>query len=40
MTQIIERPPMHGDDVPEPRGPMLTTVPRAARPIGVPTSPS
>ena len=29
MTQIIERPPMHGDDVPEPRGPMLTTVPAA-----------
>ena len=24
MTQIIERPPMYGDDVPEPRGPMLT----------------
>ena len=38
MTQIIERPPMHGDDVPEPRGPMLTAVPRAAR-DGVPTSP-
>jgi 2-oxoisovalerate dehydrogenase E1 component beta subunit len=29
MTQIIERPPMHGDDAPEPRGPMLTTVPTA-----------
>ncbi len=29
MTQIIERPPMHGDDVPEPRGPMLTAVPTA-----------
>jgi 2-oxoisovalerate dehydrogenase E1 component beta subunit len=27
MTQIIERPPMHGDDAPEPRGPMLTAVP-------------
>jgi 2-oxoisovalerate dehydrogenase E1 component beta subunit len=26
VTQIIERPPMHGDDVPEPRGPMLTTM--------------
>jgi 2-oxoisovalerate dehydrogenase E1 component beta subunit len=26
MTQIIERPPMHGDDVPEPRGPMLIPV--------------
>ena len=30
MTQIIERPPMYGDDVPEPRGPMLTALPRAA----------
>jgi pyruvate dehydrogenase E1 component beta subunit len=29
MTQIIERPPMHGDDAPEPRGPMLTAVPSA-----------
>lgn len=29
MTQIIERPPMHGDDAPEPRGPMLTAVPTA-----------
>ena len=29
MTQIIERPPMHGEDVPEPRGPMLTAVPTA-----------
>ena len=29
MTQIIERPPMHGDDVPEPRGPMLTAMPTA-----------
>ena len=28
MTQIIERPPRYGDDVPEPRGPMLTTVPK------------
>jgi 2-oxoisovalerate dehydrogenase E1 component beta subunit len=27
MTQIIERPPMHGDDTPEPTGPMLTAVP-------------
>ena len=40
MTQIIERPPMHGDDAEEPYGPMLTTVPRAARPISVPTSPN
>ena len=40
MTQIIERPPMHGDDAEEPFGPMLTTVPLAARPIGVPTSPN
>jgi 2-oxoisovalerate dehydrogenase E1 component beta subunit len=30
MTQIIERPPMRGDDTPEPRGPMLTAMPRAA----------
>jgi 2-oxoisovalerate dehydrogenase E1 component beta subunit len=30
MTQIIERPPMRGDDTPEPRGPMLTAVPRVA----------
>src|ERR1700704_4343898 len=30
MTQIIERPPMHGDDAPEPRVPMLTAVPTAA----------
>jgi 2-oxoisovalerate dehydrogenase E1 component beta subunit len=29
MTQIIERPPMRGDDTPEPRGPLLTTVPQA-----------
>src|SRR6201991_1283427 len=29
MTQIIERPPMHGDDAPEPRGPILTAVPTA-----------
>jgi 2-oxoisovalerate dehydrogenase E1 component beta subunit len=29
MTQIIERPPMHGDDAPEPRGAMLTAVPTA-----------
>jgi 2-oxoisovalerate dehydrogenase E1 component beta subunit len=29
MTQIIERPPMHGDDTPEPRGPILTAVPTA-----------
>ena len=29
MTQIIERPPMHGDDAPEPCGPMLTAVPTA-----------
>jgi len=29
MTQIIERPPMHGDDTPEPRGPVLTAVPSA-----------
>src|SRR3977135_2370647 len=27
MTQIIERPPMHGDDTPEPRLPLLTAVP-------------
>src|ERR1700755_2379083 len=27
MTQIIERPAMHGDDVPEPHGPLLTAVP-------------
>ncbi|KUI01781.1 2-oxoisovalerate dehydrogenase [Mycobacterium sp. IS-3022] len=27
MTQIIERPPMHGDDAPEPRGPLLTPMP-------------
>ena len=27
MTQIIERPPMPGDDTPEPRVPMLTAVP-------------
>ena len=51
MTQIIERPPMHGDDAEDPyggqgddgvisAGPMLTTVPRAAHPIGVPTSPN
>ena len=31
MTQIIERPPMRGDDVPEPHGPMLTTVPTTAQ---------
>ena len=30
MTQIIERPPTHGDDTPEPTGPMLTAVPTAA----------
>src|ERR1700752_3428661 len=30
VTQIIERPPMHGDDVPEPREPMLTALPMAA----------
>jgi 2-oxoisovalerate dehydrogenase E1 component beta subunit len=29
MTQIIERPPMRGDDTPEPRGPLLTAVPSA-----------
>ena len=29
MTQIIERPPMRGDDTPEPRGPLLTVVPSA-----------
>jgi pyruvate dehydrogenase E1 component beta subunit len=27
MTQIIERPAMNGDDIPEPRGPILTAVP-------------
>ena len=37
MTQIIERPPMQGDDAPEPRGPLLTTLPRAAHPTEVPT---
>src|ERR1700755_2303418 len=26
MTQIIERPAMHGDDVPEPHGPLLTSL--------------
>jgi Transketolase, pyrimidine binding domain len=30
MTQIIERPPMFGDDAPEPDGPLLTTVPTTA----------
>jgi 2-oxoisovalerate dehydrogenase E1 component beta subunit len=29
VTQIIERPPMHGDDTPEPRGPTLRAVPAA-----------
>src|ERR1700738_1439106 len=29
MTQIIERPPMHGDDAPEPLPPLLTAVPMA-----------
>src|SRR3981189_1219473 len=29
MTQIIERPPMHGDDAREPRVPMLTAAPPA-----------
>jgi 2-oxoisovalerate dehydrogenase E1 component subunit beta len=29
MTQIIERPPFHGDDAPEPRHPLLTPVPIA-----------
>jgi len=27
MTQIAERPPMPGDDAPEPRGPLLTDLP-------------
>ena len=31
MTQIIERPPMQGDDSAEPRGPMLTAVPARCR---------
>jgi 2-oxoisovalerate dehydrogenase E1 component beta subunit len=30
VTQIVERPPMHGDDTPEPRLPMLTAVPTVA----------
>ncbi len=29
MTQIIDRPPMRGEDAPEPRGPLLTAVPTA-----------
>src|ERR1700737_559118 len=29
MTQIIERPPMHGDDAPESLPPLLTAVPMA-----------
>ena len=29
MTQIIERPPMQGDDTPEPLGPLLTAVPQS-----------
>jgi 2-oxoisovalerate dehydrogenase E1 component beta subunit len=30
VTQIVERPPMHGDDTPEPRPPLLTAVPTVA----------
>ena len=37
MTQIIERPPLHGEDAPEPRGnPLLTPVPLGPQLAGEP----
>src|SRR3954463_5091637 len=46
MTQIIERPPMHGGDEDQgdgrrvSAGPTLTSMPRAAHAIDVPTAPT